>query len=138
VLGSFSDIRQKRKGWPIVKAIRSIGGASQEANFAFEALVNAAFIEKRCFLLVRPAVHVAEIRCEFQKCGAKTSMTLLVGWASEASRAGIGTGQNVGMLQIGGVLAHNNRRSNAFKYPLFHDSGDPHGSTRHSLYRSVG
>ena len=119
MLGSFSDVRQKHKGWPIGEAIRSIGGASQEANFAFEALISAAFIEKRCFLLFRPAVHVAGIRCKFRKCGAKTSITLLVGWASEVSRAGIGTGQNVGMLQIGGVLAHNNRRSNAFKFPLY-------------------
>ncbi len=47
-------------------------------------------------------------------------------------------GQNVGMLQISGVLAHNIPQALPFLFPLFHDSGDPHGSTRHSLHWSVG
>ncbi len=65
-------------------------------------------------------------------------MTLLVGRAGEAMNKFNHVAKNVGMLQIGGVLAHNNRHSCPFNIPLFPDSGDPHGSTRHSLYRSVG
>ena len=46
------------------------------------------------------------------KCGAEISMTLLVGRAGEAmDKFNHVQAKNVGMLQIGGVLAHNNRHS---------------------------
>ncbi len=77
------------------------------------------------------------MRCMGKNYGLETEMTLLIGQFTQSLPAVVSV-QNVGMLQIDGVLAHNNPDSLPFTFPLFHDSGDPHGSTRHSLYRSVG
>ena len=68
----------------------------------------------------------------------ENSLPLPVGWVGDANWSCAERGQNVGMLQIGGVLAHNNQHPMLLNIPLFLTAETPHGSTRHSLYRSVG
>ena len=75
------------------------------------ALVRVAFIGKSCFTPVRSAACITRISRDSGHCGAEISMTLLVGRAGEAMDKFNHVAKNVGMLQIGGVLAHNNPHS---------------------------